>query len=740
MKEMIHKILFIVMVMAILPISFTACTKDQSKDSAASSKNNSNTEYVYKGTSSEISKEIRGSFEHFAYYNGKVYFISEYDVDGKGERFEYSLNIANLDGSGYQHISLADDKSILFICQPMFDQDGTGYYIECRQKKKKRRYLLKMIDSNGKETKSVDITKTVSKKASDLYPSHLCISKEHIYIADYDQILVIDKKGKSAGYITGMEDVESLAADRNGDVYAYLYKGPGFELCKVDLAKEKLEDSLEFPFEAYGTTIMNGNQDTDFFVNDGTALYSFNTDGKKSEILNWIASGISMIEVADIFYKENEVICIGKSYPYEEPKITVLTKQKGKTEKKKELVLAGSEYAITSLLEHSIVKFNSANDDYRITVKKYYGEDTEQLTLDMMSGHVPDILISDSYTSIENLIARGIFADLYEFMDSDKELNRDDFLSNLLEACETDGKLYRFTDCFQIYTLIGKTSVFGDTMGITVDKLNQIAKKFPKGTEILPGSTKEDMLRFTMELSGSSFIDYKNGSCSFDSNDFIQMLEYANTYLDSMDYDAYFDESFWKKFDTMFRDESSLLMLTQLEDYADIYRFEHTNFGEEVTAVGFPCEGRIGTSFVIETAFSICEKSKYKEGAWEFIRTVLLPEYQDCCNCFPVRKDSLEKRAKAAMKYEKDRMNSALVIIGQMALTSSVGDIGQPKKKDIEHMNEIIDSANGLMTYDEKVMDIIMEEAAAYFKGDKPAKETAQLIQTRVQLYLNEKA
>jgi len=740
--------LFFVIISAILIIQFSGCNGTGSgkgsagltgsKVSKTSAKDND--EYIYRGASVELNEDILGEFDKFEYYDDKVYFLSEYDRNGKGNKIEYYLNIAQVDGSGYARVLLTDDKSVVAVSRLRFTQDGTGYYIECVRKKGKRSYLLKSIDKNGKAVGELDITKAVTEGKEDLYPSDVCVSGNNIYIADYNDIVIVNKKGKLADHITSGDMIEALVADPNGDVYAYLYNGSGFDFCKVDLEGGKLEDSLGFPFEGYSGKVFNGSGKIDFLVNDGTSLYRFDADGKKSEILNWIASGISILEVTDVFCTEDDkLVCAGKSYPSEIPKFSVLTEQPKPTEEKAEIILAGTEYSITPLLEHNAVKFNGANDKYYITVKKYSYDNQDQLNLDITSGHVPDILISDSYLPIDVFIAKGIFADLYEFIDSDSELSRDDFVSNLLEACETDGKLYRFTNVFKISTVLGKTSIFGETMGVTVDEVKEILKKFPEGTELLPGSTKDDILRTAMELSGSSFMDYEKGICSFDSDAFIKLLEYANTYMDSLDYDKYFDDSFWKRAETMYIDDNALLSIVELTDYADIYRFEHTEFGESVTAVGFPCEGRVGTAFVVDTAFSISEKSKYKEGAWEFLRELLLPD-QDFNDCFSVRKDLLEKSAQQAMKPDKDRMNYAVTMIGQMMISSGAGDIGEPKKKDIAHMDEVIASADGLMDYDQKVIDIILEEAASYFGGSKSAQEAAKLIQTRVQLYLDEKS
>lgn len=498
------------------------------------------------------------------------------------------------------------------------------------------------------------------------------------------------------------------------------------------------------PFEGYNNHIISGNGvDTDFYVYDNEALYSWNIGGEPQKLLDWVKAGVSVIEVSDVFYAGNDTFaCAGKSFPHEYTKFSKLTKQLVSTGGRKEIILAGTEYSISSLIKNQIVKFNASNDKYFVTVKEYKDENISQLNLDLTSGNIPDILITNSYTPTETYIAKGIFADLYEFIDSDGELKREDFVPNLLSSFETDGKLYRFTDSFTVYTVIGKTSIFGDDMGITVDRLNEIAAARPADAEMFAGFTKTDILTYAMEMSGSEFIDFKNGKCDFNSESFIKMLEFANGYLNDIDFATYFDDAFWGRFETMFSDESALLMVCYLTDYSDVYRFEHTNFDDPVTAVGFPCKDRTGTSFVVDSGFSISEKSPNKEGAWEFVRTMLLPEYQDCADKFPVRNDSLDKYAAAAMKYDPDRINNAIVMMGGMALSSSSNssEIGEPKQEDIDRMNDIIASANGIMSYNSSVLEIITEEAASYFSGSKSPEDAASLIQTRVQLYLDENA
>ena len=62
-----------------------------------------------------------------------------------------------------------------------------------------------------------------------------------------------------------------------------------------------------------------------------------------------------------------------------------------------------------------------------------------------------------------------------------------------------------------------------------------------------------------------------------------------------------------------------------------------------------------------------------------------------------------------------------------------------PLPEEVEQLQELISRAGHVPGYQEAVMSIIREEAAGYFAGDKDARETARIIQNRVQVFLNER-
>ena len=56
----------------------------------------------------------------------------------------------------------------------------------------------------------------------------------------------------------------------------------------------------------------------------------------------------------------------------------------------------------------------------------------------------------------------------------------------------------------------------------------------------------------------------------------------------------------------------------------------------------------------------------------------------------------------------------------------------------VDQIVAFIETVNQSSYYDEDVMNIISEEAASFFHGRKSAAEVAKVIQSRVQIYVDE--
>ena len=57
---------------------------------------------------------------------------------------------------------------------------------------------------------------------------------------------------------------------------------------------------------------------------------------------------------------------------------------------------------------------------------------------------------------------------------------------------------------------------------------------------------------------------------------------------------------------------------------------------------------------------------------------------------------------------------------------------------DCDRVLSFLKSADHVYNYDRNILSILEEECAAYFEGQKSVKEVADIIQSRVHIYVNE--
>lgn len=672
-------------------------------------------------------------------YGEKLFFLSR-DFDRDNELVTYYLNKVTQGGV----------ESELLVPQGMYasgfdiDADGNIIFFESKSSPEDGAsdadFVLKTVAPDGTAADETNIAEEIKGHISgSFYPEGVAVDTSgNIIINNYDGIIVLDKNKKYLFDIPVSDGVRRFIK-ASGEIYAQTYGGGGSycELRKIDIDKKALSENIDVVQGydmSYNLSVHGGEKG--LYVSDKTCLYSFDTEtNEKTEILNFSDAGVPGSYIRDIISDGDGFICVGYS---EESKETFIARispvDPSEISDKTEIVLAGSEYYIGSQLENQVIKFNNENDRYRIKIKKYSGDDFDKkLGLDMAAGNIPDILISDAYTQFESYAQKGLFTDLYEFIDNDSELKREDFLQNLLTAMETDGKLLRFCPEFKIFTAIGKASIFGKESGLDFDRLDEILKSRPEGTELFTATSSRNILETAMELCCNEFIDYKEGKCYFTSDYFLKLLEFADNFPEDVDYDSW-DEDLFERF----ADDRSLMMIIYLTNFSDIFWNEHLIFGEETAAAGFPTLTGTGSSFDIDNSFSISARSENKDGAWAFIRTLLKKEYQDKTENFPVRKDSLEEKAsREARSFDPDA--DRIVILGDMAI-GTTGDKIEEKmtEADIDKVMDIINSTASANRYDIAVMEIIIEEAGAYFSGAKSAEEVAENMQNRVGTYLSE--
>lgn len=395
-------------------------------------------------------------------------------------------------------------------------------------------------------------------------------------------------------------------------------------------------------------------------------------------------------------------------------------------------------------IEKAVMDFNGRSTAYRVEItdytEKYPDEPLTHLSNDIIIGNLPDIILLDAFSMpVESYISKGLFANLYDFMDSDESFNREDYLESYFKAYEVNGKLYELSPEFSIHTIVGKASVIGEARGWTMNEFISFADENSDSNIFSGIYNKGNILTFFINSCCGDYFNSRTGECRFDSEDFIRFLEFCDRFPNETP-ENYYDTVDMNEYKTQWRTGGTLLDFGFISDFTSLRREEAVTFGEPVTVKGFPSEDGSGLSFNnYGMEFAITTKADNGDGAWEFLKYFLSDEYQDKSYMFPIKLSVIEKKAKASKErpFFTDK-NGEKVYTDIETIGGQVVTVGANTDEDIRRVMDIINSADSTWNYDSQITKIVTEETGAYFAGQKSAKEVAGIIQNRVSNYLAE--
>jgi len=331
---------------------------------------------------------------------------------------------------------------------------------------------------------------------------------------------------------------------------------------------------------------------------------------------------------------------------------------------------------------------------------------------------------------------------LLTFINKDPELDVNDLMPNMVEAFSRNGKMYRLVPQFGVGTVFAKTSLVGNTPGWTVEQAKALQAKMPGSSLFDITTTRSSLMHSAMIYGGNQFIDWEKGVCHFDGPAFISLLEFMSQFPEEIDY--YRDDmmDYWANWESNFRTNRTLLMLTTLTNLRDYNRTVQGQFGEDVTLIGFPTDSGNGAAITTYQSFAMSARTKNSEGAWEFLRQYLTDDYQqgNQVYMFPLSRKAFDIKAKEAMQkpYYID-MDGNRVEYDDIWYTESREIMITPMTQaDVDMLTDYILTVNKVGEYNEALVNIINEEVGSYFAGQKTVQEVVKIIQSRAQVYVNE--
>ncbi|WP_029320150.1 ABC transporter substrate-binding protein [Butyrivibrio sp. AE3004] len=508
------------------------------------------------------------------------------------------------------------------------------------------------------------------------------------------------------------------------------------------------EEGIELPEEVYGGYNMYPGKNYDFYVAGTSEINGFNIgDEKITEVVDYTASNMIVDNTAFIGeLADGKIVVATDSYSNEESgsSLGCLTKVDPAAVEDKEIITLGTVY-MQDAIRKQAVKFNKKSDKYKINIVDYadfseddtgdaYTDGVNRLSLDITSGKAPDIIVVDSQMPFESYALKGVVEPLDPYFEADSEINTSDYLENILEATKIKDSMYSVIPSFSISTCVAaKDNLKGKT--VTVENYDDICKKCGIDPGLGMGTVTRADARQLYQAIANSFIDYETGNCSFDSEGFVHFLEFVKELPDGD------EEIDYEKYETYYRENKSLLMNYWFSSFDDYQALKKGYFGKDIIFNGYPTstDGKSYINPTVQVAMS--SSCKNKQAVWEFMKSFMSDEYQKKIEWgFPVEKSALEALAEKAQEkpYYLDSK-------GNKVETSSVwyaGGVEVPieelSKEETETVMDFVKSVTAAASNDESIEKIIEEEAEAFYEGQKSAEEVADIIQSRVSLYLSE--
>lgn len=607
---------------------------------------------------------------------------------------------------------------------------------------------IRKIDSTGKELDFIDVGSIREQYdyievnafcVDNLSNIYLCIGNwdtvgEHIFLVDGvdNAIYNIDTDFWTDQFVRmpdGSITIPIMAVDEDGNTSQALQI--------IDSVAKTLGDIIYIPVGVSQDTF-SGSGDYDLFIADYQGLFGYDIEEDAyKELLKWSDISVAYDKSRDIsgytMASEDLLFCVRTinspyrsfqtSYHYE---LVILTKTP-RSEIPEKTVLTLGSIGISRDLRDAVDDFNRKNNYYRIEIVDYseYNTDNsskgafEKLSFDITTGAIPDIF-DVTFMPYRTYATAGLFADLYLFLDSDPDYSRSDFVEGVFKAAEINGCLYQVFPTFGIYTILGNPDILGLDMGWNIDEFLEVLSEYPEA-DIPMGAAKnnESILYDGIAVGLRDYIDWETGTVRFDSDEFIKLLELANTFpaFNTVDENITDDEAIF---------DGRMIMSSHT-----VWSFNHFPFlkywyGGDIILKGFPTASRNGNSIEIADGLAIASNSVHKEAAWSFVRTLLDADSQLPNGRFPTNIAAFNRKAadEIADAYYYDE-TTPLIPFDEI---------------DLEQLKTLLfHSATVLYNYiDLDIWYIVNEEADAYFSGDCTAEDAARIIQSRVSILVSE--
>jgi len=684
--------------------------------------------------------------------NGKVYFTAWGDADEDAKFITHSLYSMDVNGSNllqlpnYIPALFSPDMANGFVIVTALHADSEGFLWVAEMRGSEDtgssngslEHFLRKLDDTGAEISIFNISGHAERK-DFFYVNTLNVDYAgNIYIASGTDIYILDNRGVfifgfdnpdwAANLIRLSDGIVAFISQQEGNVF----------LKKIDIERKTWGEIIRLPSNIpRAQSVFSGTADYLYLYNDKSHLNGILTESNESiRVLSWVDSTLSSEDIDSFMFMPDGSIAVIKQQIQNDgtpakPELILLTVSSVEPSDKIQLTFA--TFNFDSSRRYAVEQFNENSSTHRINVTDYSQFNTGydqslgelKLTTEIITGNPPDIL-DVGLMRIHDFISHGLLIDMYPLLDADPELGRDNILKSVLTSTEINGFLYRIVPSFFIGTIYGSSSVLGNYPGWNIDEFISVLESNPQADLPLgPQNSRFDFFNLAVGNNLDMYVDRISGTAFFDNEDFIKLLEIANTFpMESDDTGTEMEYN-------LIAQGRQIMYMWYFWDLFD-YLGARDMFGDDLVFKGFPTMHRDGSVIMPLGSISITAGCTEPDAAWEFVRIFLIEEYQRdfVSHGLPVNRIVFDERLEAMKEPFQGTIVGPAGIIENTVLL----------QEEIDRIKSMVDNIARINSEDQSLWRIVREGAYDFFNGRNTAEDTVRIIQSRVMIYLSEQA
>lgn len=508
----------------------------------------------------------------------------------------------------------------------------------------------------------------------------LAADAEHVYFDCLSVVFIFDNTGAYTGSVPFEDRAAVLGiAAAEGEAVLLLKSGNGFSrLARV--SPEELAVTGEFELDFKLEYIYGGGGVYDFVGYTGSGVCACTLEGGAEQLFDYAELGFDMSGPMKPCPLAEEDLLVVDAFGASGVGLwrCRMSEEPLPARKKLSLELLGGAVGDIS---GCVARFNAQSAEY-------YIEATD---------------LTAAFPVIDDRLL-----DLYALIDA--EFSREDFVA--LRAFESGGALYSVAPCFDVSTYVGLERLVGEGTGWTFEDYSALAASLSPGQKLFELMSPEIFLKNSLNSFLPTVMDYSAAECSFTDGRFEALLEQAASAKTAEQTDV-------AGLVGRFTSGETVLMDSVLRGVYDLAALENTA-GGSVTAIGWPTQGgECGSELLASSDIAICAAGD-TAGAWAFLKFCLSDaqlQEQLATTSFPISHAALEARLAECQARQEDAMSAAQA----------------------EKLRALLYALVYKSAADYSVTGIVLEEAGAYFAGERSSAETAELVQDRISTYLSER-